>query len=270
MRQSDIKLSISNIAWLAEQDETVYRYMHQFHFEGVEVAPTRIFPEDPYGKLNLAELWRRELYDRHRFCIPSLQSIWYGRSENIFTSEADRHVLFDYTCRAIDFAIILGATNLVFGCPRNRNRPEHSNLDDAIRFFDAISDYAQKKGAVIALEANPPLYHTNFINTTEEALEMIETVGHPGMMLNLDLGTVIANGESVDVLKGYVHRIHHVHISEPGLKPIETREIHREVARLLKDEGYRGFVSVEMGRADSVSILADVMAYVSEIFRVSV
>ena len=67
MRQSDIKLSISNIAWLAEQDETVYKYMHQFHFEGVEVAPTRIFPEDPYGKLNLAELWQRELH----LCNPS-------------------------------------------------------------------------------------------------------------------------------------------------------------------------------------------------------
>ena len=66
------------------------------------------------------------------------------------------------------------------------------------------------------------------IQGTEEAIEFIKTVDSPGCRLNVDVGTMIYNNESVSVLEGRVDLISHVHISEPGLKPIEERQLHRD------------------------------------------
>ena len=44
-----MNLSISNIAWLEEEDEKVYRLMNKYHIKGLEIAPTRFFKENPYN-----------------------------------------------------------------------------------------------------------------------------------------------------------------------------------------------------------------------------
>ncbi len=100
------------------------------------------------------------------------------------------------------------------------------------------------------MEANPPIYNTNFINDTISAIKLIEQVGSDGFKLNLDLGTVIQNGENLSELIGKVSVINHVHISEPGLKPVEERKLHSELRDILAKENYQGFVSIEMGKVD--------------------
>ena len=81
-----MKLSISNIAWAVENDSFVYALMKDLGFEGLEIAPTRIFPELPYSKLLEAAEWREKISQEHGLCIPSMQSIWYGRKECLFGS----------------------------------------------------------------------------------------------------------------------------------------------------------------------------------------
>ena len=75
-----MKLSISNIAWARENDLVVYEIMKNMGFEGLEIAPTRIFPENPYDKIEEAIRWAKELKAKNGFVIPSMQSIWYGRN----------------------------------------------------------------------------------------------------------------------------------------------------------------------------------------------
>lgn len=116
------------------------------------------------------------------------------------------------------------------------------------------------------MEANPPIYNTNFINDTKSALNLIEKVNSMGFRLNLDLGTIIQNDEDVSELIGKVPLINHVHISEPGLKPIEERSIHIELKTLLEKEGYNRFISIEMGKVDDIGILEEKMDYVRRIF----
>lgn len=52
-----MKLAISNIAWGAEDDENIYDMMVRYGYKGLEIAPTRIFPTDPYGDLGRAVEW---------------------------------------------------------------------------------------------------------------------------------------------------------------------------------------------------------------------
>ena len=43
-----MKFSITNIAWTSEYDEQMYHAMKNSGFTGLEIAPTRIYPEHPY------------------------------------------------------------------------------------------------------------------------------------------------------------------------------------------------------------------------------
>ena len=261
-----MKLSISNIAWARENDLVVYEIMKNMGFEGLEIAPTRIFPENSYDKIEEAIRWAKELKAKNGFVIPSMQSIWYGRNEKLFGTKEERTSLINYTKKAIDFAEAIGCKNLVFGCPRNRNMPEGADGGIAIDFFKTIGEYAAEHNTVIGMEANPPIYNTNYINETKSAIALIEKVESDGFKLNLDIGTMIANEEDVSVLYGKECLINHVHVSEPGLKTIERRLLHRTLFKLLTDYGYDGFVSIEVGNQKSVAALAKMMKYTQEIF----
>lgn len=261
-----MKVSISNIGWDASDDMAVYALMKQYNYSGLEIAPTRIFPEAPYDKLEEAKEWSIKIKKEYGFSISSMQSIWFGRQESIFGSAEERNTLFYYTKQAIDFAKVIECGNLVFGCPRNRNLPEGTDAGTAIDFYRELGDYAAENGTVIGMEANPPIYNTNYINDTASALELVKQVDSKGFLLNLDVGTMIQNEEDVSELEGNVHLINHVHVSEPGLKPIEKRALHSELRQILLANGYNGYVSIEMSKVEDISIVEDSLQYVRKVF----
>lgn len=262
-----IKLSISNIAWAAEYDNDMYQYLHEVGFDGLEIAPTRIFSEEPYNKLKDAKGWAEEMKSRYGLEIPSMQSIWYGHQERIFGTQEGRNFLIEYTKKAIDFAELIGCKNLVFGNPKNRYSTNlNSDYPVAIDFFYQIGEYAREHNTTIAIEPNPTIYNTNFINFTEQAVEMAYKCGSTGVKVNVDLGTIIYNKENINYLKQIPGYINHVHISEPGLAPIEKRSLHSQLFSVLSDIGYNKFVSIEMGKCESIS---EVKKIVDEIKKLS-
>ena len=225
------------------------------------------YPEDPYRNLIAANNWMARLKKQYGFQISSMQSIWFGRSEKVFGSDSEKNVLIDYTKHAILFAEAINCKNLVFGCPKNRSIPDGAKLEDSIPFFRQIGDYATAHNCVIAMEANPPIYNTNFINTTRQAFDLIKMVDSSGFLLNLDIGAMVENKESISILRGNEKYIHHVHISEPGLKPIEKRKMHTDLAEMLKDIDYKGFVSIEMSKQENIEALISIMNYVKKTFQ---
>lgn len=261
-----MKLAISNIAWTEESDEVMYKKLKEWGIEGLEIAPTRIIKENPYDHIQEAGKWYETVAAPMKLAIPSMQSIWYGRGENMFADEKQRAFLLDYTKKAVDFAQAIHCKNLVFGCPKGRNIPEGKSSEPALAFFKELGDYAASKGRVIGLEANPTLYGTNFCNTTKEVLDWIEKVNSPGLLLNLDMGTVVYNEEDLQVLVGKGALISHVHISEPGLKAVEERPIHRTLYELLAAENYQNYVSIEMGNSVSLEEIGHVVRYVKKGF----
>lgn len=261
-----MKLSISNIAWDAQTDDDVYRLMNKYGFRGLEIAPTRVFPNRPYTRLKDAARWSEDLKSEYGLIVSSMQSIWFGRSEKIFEEAGARRTLTDYTKKAIDFASVIGCKNLVFGCPHNRVISDNTDINIALEFFGELGDYAKGKGAALNMEANPPIYGTNFINRTAEAIDLVKKVSSDGFFLNLDIGTMIYNEEEIGILSGNMKYVRHIHISEPGLNEIKEREIHKDLKRILSDENYDGFVSVEMRRQDNIANIERAMKYVGEIF----
>lgn len=258
-----IKLSISNIAWGMEQDAEMGQFLQDSGFQGLEIAPTRIFPEAPYDKLAEAKVWAEELNTKYGLEVPSMQSIWYGHQEKIFGTKEERRVLVDYTKKAVDFAEVIGCRNLVFGNPRNRDTDDVlGNYATAIEFFKEIGDYALEHHTTIAIEANPTIYNTRFINYTEQAVELACRCGSRGVKVNVDLGTVIYNEEDINYLRQIPEYINHVHVSEPGLNLIEKRELHLQLFKILQSIGYNRFVSIEMGNKGDLSKVKEIVGYI--------
>lgn len=261
-----MKLSISNIAWTADQDEAVYEIMKKNGFTGLEIAPTRIFPDKPYNKSEAAHKWAVKLKQEYSLSVSSMQSIWFGRQEKLFGSEEERRILMDYTKKAVDFATAVGCRNLVFGCPQNRKIPEGADEQIAVSFFEELSAYAFSCGTAIGLEAIPLIYNTNYINDTLSALELIRKVNSKGFLLNLDVGALIQNGESIKELESSISFINHVHISEPHLKPVKKRPLHWKLKEILLADGYKGYISIEMGKVEQIDILEKKAKYIKEVF----
>ena len=225
----EYQLAISNIAWQQSDDEEIYTAMQHCGFTGLEIAPTRIFPSEPYENLTGAALFGGYLRNRWGFHVPSLQSIWYGLEGNIF-DPADTERLLDYTAQAFQFAHTVNCPSLVFGCPKNRMRP--LGADDA----------------------------------AAEAFALVKRLDNPGLAVNLDLSTMLAQGENLQDFLMDLSYVSHIHISETGLAPIQPRPVHRELALLLGAVGYRGAVSVEMARTDADTVKRT-MAYIAEVFQ---
>lgn len=262
------KLSISNIGWAAADDAAVYAAMGAAGFTGLEIAPTRIFPENPYSHLDGAALFGGWLQNRWGFVVPSLQSIWYGQTGNIF-NRADHPALLAYTDAAFAFAHAVGCPSLVFGCPRNRRLPEGKEADPATlaigeEFLDQAGTLAAHRGVRLAIEANAVTY-TNYLNTTRQAFDLVKKLGNPGLAVNLDLSTILYNGERLEDYAPDLALVSHVHISEPGLAPLTPRPEHARLAALLRQAGYAGFVSIEMATT-SLAHVERALQDIAEVF----
>ncbi len=258
-----MKLAISNIAWTEQLDEDVYRIMKECGFKGLEIAPTRILPNKPYERLDEIKKWYSCLKNKYEFEIPSMQSIWYGRSESLWENTEDRKQLLEYTKEAIRFANSIECKNLVFGSPRNRFRPDGVDEKPVIDFFEEIGEFAKQMDTCIAMEANPTIYNTNYVTTTDQAVTLIEKINSEGFQLNYDLGTVIHNEEEIGNIQSWVRYINHVHISEPGLEMIKSREMHETLFQVLSENKYEKYISIEMKTMDNIEDLVKVMQYIS-------
>lgn len=262
-----MKLSVSNIAWTDSHDRDMYRYLSHNGFKGLEIAPTRIFPEKPYDKLGDAVRFKEEMKETYNLEISSMQSILFQREEKLFGTNEERQILKDYTKKSIDFANALGCRNLVFGSPKNRIIESDDQYCLAVDFFRELGQYAVKKDTVLAIEANPALYGTNFINTTRQAFGLVKDVNIKGFRVNIDCGTMIHNNEGTEVLSDNMELINHIHISEPYLIPVKNRQIHRELSDLLKRKSYDKYVSLEMKNIDDIENLKLCIKYIKEVFN---
>lgn len=262
-----IKLSISNIAWEENNDDSVYTYLQNRCYDGIEIAPSKIFGALPYEDLQAAICFRDKIKNDYKLNICSIQSIWFGKTEKMFASAEDRKELKEYTKKAIVFAEAIGAGNLVFGCPKNRNINSHSDRELAIDFFKELGEYANYHNTVLSLEANPKIYGTNYINFTKEAIDVVRTVDSDGFKLNLDFGTIIENGEDLVAVEKNIDIINHVHISEPHLNLIEERAIHCDLIRLLEKNNYDGYVSIEMKKQEDIALVYKTIDYLVSITK---
>lgn len=260
-----MKYSISNIAWGVENDGKMYRILKENGFDGVEIAPTRIF-KNPYDRLEEAHQYMYMLKNKYGLDICSMQSIWYGVNQNIFGTDTDRKFLTEYTEKAILFAKAMNIKNIVFGCPKNRNMPRGADIDIAKQFFRHLGDFAFQNETTLSIEPNPTIYNTNFLNYTKDACEFVRDINSPGLKVNIDMGTMIQNSENPHLVKTYKTVVNHIHISQPNLEMIEPCTEYKTLKKVLGKIDYDGYISIEMKNQGDLEKVIQAIKYVKGAF----
>jgi sugar phosphate isomerase/epimerase len=264
-----MKLAISNIAWPASEESAAARLMGEFSVEGVEIAPTAVWPEPlrvPQEELTSY----RKRWEARGIEIVALQALLFGRSDlTIFGDEAVRNLTLTHLDGMMGLAGTLGARVLVFGSPKNRLAaglvPEDRD-EIALGFFRAAGEAAARHGVELCIEANPPEYGCDFITRPEEALALVRRVDRAGFGLHLDAGGMTLTREPIAAtLANAAGAIRHFHASEPFLAPLGCADgsadgsaDHASWAAELRRQGYNRWVSVEMRQAAEGSSLPQI------------
>lgn len=219
-----MRLALSNIAWDTAEDEAIARLLQRFAVDAIDVAPGKYFP-DPEKATDKDIARVRSWWAEQGIEITGMQALLFGTSGmNVFGSAESQAAMLQHFSAVCRIGAGLGATRLVFGSPRNRDRTGLSHqqaMAVAVPFFRRLGDIAQSYTVVICLEPNPVSYGANFMTTSEETALVVEQVAHPAIFMQLDTGALRINGEDAGtVLKNFAGLVGHIHASEPDLLPL--------------------------------------------------
>ena len=217
------KLSFSSIAWPIELDNEVATLLSSRGVNRVDLAPSKYAAWDSKELMTVMQQKQR-FWSDNGFTIRGFQSLLYGLPQlNIFARE-DWSMLFEHFARVFEAAEITGATELVFGSPKNRLRnglDEKTAKQIALEFFDSLAEAINGRNMRVLIEPNPVDYGCDFLTNTSDALEFIRSLGRPEILVNLDLGTCLYNSEKPgDFLAEQSASIGYVHLSTRNLEEL--------------------------------------------------
>lgn len=246
-----MRLSISNIAWDTAEDEKIAALLQGVGVDAIDIAPGKYFPAPADAKIeDISKV--KNWWAERGIEITGLQALLFGTTGlNVFAGTKNQTSLLNHLAGVCRVGAGLGATRIVFGSPKNRDRSGLSDqeaLDVAIPFFRRLGDIAQSFGVTICLEPNPASYGANFMTTSAQTVEVVREVAHPSIGMQLDTGALTMNGEDVfEVLQSMSGLIGHIHISEPNLLPIGNGATdHKKMAQAIRQYLPNHVLTIEM------------------------
>ena len=258
-----MRIAISNIAWDVCEDEAVAKILKKFSIDAIDVAPSKYFLEPALAKdvdiKNVRQWWEYQGVE-----ITGLQSLLFGTTGlNVFGNKNSQNVMMEHLRAICRIGAGLGATRLVFGSPKNRDRSGLSNLqalDHAVIFFRRLGDIAKDQGVMVCLEPNPVCYGSNFMTNTQETIDVVTAINHRSIRMQFDTGAISINEESpIDILADSANLVGHIHASEPDLLPLgDGSTDHQLMHEALKQHLADHVVSVEMLATKSESHLSSI------------
>jgi D-psicose/D-tagatose/L-ribulose 3-epimerase len=165
--------------------------------------------------------------------------------------DVDPEQLAAYMRTVLRRADELNIRTLVFGSGGARNVPDGFPRDTAA---EQITEFVRTSAAVAAEHdvtiVMEPLHRgeCNIINSVDEAMKYVATVGHPNLRCLVDSYHSWTEGEPLEDVRVAMPSIRHVHVADKTGRtpPGESGESdYRPLFRVLKDGGYDGLISVE-------------------------
>lgn len=247
---ADIRPAISAIAWPQERDGEMLSLARRLGFEGLEIAPVRLF--GPLAEVSADRLgdWRRRMEDEG-LTVAAMQGVLFGvQGVHLFRSPEERAGLAAALREVARVAGALGIGAAVFGAPGLRDPGElepDAAREQAVEFLRAVAPAFEAAGTALCFEPVAPALGGRFVTTTAEAIALVREVARPGIRLQIDTGNLLAHGDGGASLAEAVLLAAHFHVSEPGLVPVGSAgSDHAGLGEAARSADWRGWVSVEM------------------------
>jgi sugar phosphate isomerase/epimerase len=160
----------------------------------------------------------------------------------------------------IDFASPFGA-QVNIGRLRGRwfqGVPREQSLGWMYRAFEEVTDYAEDRGVTMILE---PVAHIacNTINSTQEGIQVVKTVGRENFRLMADVFHMNLEDKSMEEsfreAKPYLT---HIHVCDSNrLAPGRGNLDFKKIIDMIKGIGYTGYISAEISQFPAQDIVID-------------
>lgn len=222
-------------------------------YDGVEIAPFS------FGGVvtDISAAERARIRDEaHGAGLEVIGLHWLlAKTTGLHWTTADERVrgaTIDYLRELARCCADVGGKILVFGSPAQRSLEEGMSsgqaTENAIEVLRAVLESCHDHDVTIALEPLTPK-ETDFLNTCEQAREIIEAVDDPHVRLHQDVKAMIgAESQPVpELIRAFSQETVHFHANDtnllgPGMG--ETNFV--PIFAALCESGYSGFVSVEV------------------------
>lgn len=231
-------------------------YVKSVGYDGIEIAPFTLAPyvTDIPGSVRSEIVRRASAADLD---ILGIHWVFVG-PEGVHLTHPDpeiRKFTAQYLVDLVRFCGDVGGKVIIFGSPKQRNVEEGVTYAQAFGFAQAIFEQAmsvcEERGVTICME---PLTHmeTNFCQSADETVRLIEAVGHPNFQLILDTKAMAfeETGRPATI-KRCAKYLRHYHANDENLEGPGFGEVDfAPLFRTLNEIGYDGYVSVEVFKFD--------------------
>lgn len=241
-----MKLGISTWVWTSpattETLEHLVPRIADFGYDVVEL------PVETPAQFDVGRA--RTLGDAHGVALSVCGVIGPGR--DLLLAEERAHGI-EYVRACLEIAEQVGSPTLVgpfySAVGRCWRQSAQEREDDLRRLADVLrglGDEAARRGVALGIE---PLnrFETSFLNTTSQALELVERVNHPAVGLSLDLFHLgIEEKQPGDAIRRAGEHLLHLQVAENDRGTPGTGHLPwRDVASALGEIGYDGSVVIE-------------------------
>ena len=273
-----MKISICNELFEGWEVEKTFEYAAQIGYDGVELAPFTMgetaldISADARKRIcKAAEMAGIEIVGLHWLLV---------KPEGLYINHPDaavRKKTQDSLKVLIDLCGDLGGKLLVHGSPQQRNIKKgwdpHEAWKHARETFHFCAQAAQSRDVFYCLEALTTA-DTNFINTIDQALQMVTEIDHPNFQTMLDCRSIHAStgSELPTVLKRTIAtgQLRHVHVNDPNGRGPGFGDLQfAPLLKILHEADYQGYISVEVFdfAPDSRTIAARSLGYLHGILE---
>lgn len=156
----------------------------------------------------------------------------------------------DYFVSLVHLCADLGGKVMIIGSPKQRNLLPGVSQAQAMAFaqevFTPSLAPAAQRGVTLAFEPLGPS-ETDFIQTVDEALELVRRIDHSNFQLNLDVKAMSSEAKPIpDIIRSAAGHIAHVQVNDPNLLGPGMGDVKYEpIIAALREVGYDGWLSVE-------------------------
>ena len=225
-------------------------------FDGVDIWGGRphVYRQD----LSLAELKDlRQIIEDHGLIVSSFMPAFYRYPHSLSNPNPKiREDSIEYMRQCIDNAAVLGA-KIVLVVPDLSiyGQTREETLKRMIDSIGVVAQYASRYDLKLGVEI---LYYdeTDYLNSADDALDIIDQVGSENIGVVLDTGTLNLSKESPeDILAKLGDLMLQIHVNDnnggkaqQNLIPGEGTYDFKGLMQILKKYDYRGFLSAELSK----------------------
>lgn len=227
-------------------------YVKSAGYDGLEIAP---FTLSPYVTDISAATRQAIVRSAQKADLDILGIHWvFVGPEGVYLTHPDsavRSFTAQYLIDLVHFCGDVGGKILVFGSPKQRNVGRDVTYNQAFDYarevFEKAMPACAERGVTICMEQLTHL-ETNFCQTVEETVELIEAICDPHFQLLLDTKAMAFQKESRPALiRKYAAYLKHYHANDENLNgPGWGNVDFGPIFEALRDIHYQGYLSVEV------------------------